>query len=118
MPVQGVKGLTIDLKAHKEKSALKLTGALMKGGLFLQRKSQNLVPIDTNVLRASAETQIVKADGLDIEVTMGYGTDYGIYVHENLEMRHKPGKSAKFVEIPLRLRREELKAVIRKQFYK
>jgi hypothetical protein len=32
---------------------------------------------------------------------LGYGTDYGIYVHENLMARHKAPTRAKFLEIPI-----------------
>lgn len=39
---------------------------------------------------------------IDEDVVVGYTASYAIYVHENLEARHKPGKQAKFLEEPAR----------------
>lgn len=46
-------------------------------------------------------------------VIVGYeGVNYGIYVHENLEAAHSPGKQAKFLEQPARQYRIELATII------
>lgn len=42
------------------KAGLTLEQALLRGGLYLQGKSQELVPVDTGNLRSSAFTEIVK----------------------------------------------------------
>lgn len=39
-----------------------------------------------------------KSQGVDVIV--GYTQNYAIYVHENLEARHAPGKQAKYLEGP------------------
>jgi len=36
------------------------------------------------------------------DVLVGYTANYAIFVHENLEAAHKPGKIAKFLETPFR----------------
>lgn len=40
----------------------------------------------------------------------GYTAPYALYVHENMEAHHQPGKQAKFLEAPSRNRKDELKA--------
>lgn len=44
---------------------------------------------------------------------VGYSANYALHVHEDLEARHAPGKSAKFLEKPARELREELARIIR-----
>lgn len=41
-------------------------------------------------------------------VIVGYAASYAIYVHENLEAAHKPGKQAKFLEQPAREKEREI----------
>jgi len=36
------------------------------------------------------------------DVVVGYTQDYAVYVHERTELKHKPGKQAKFLESPAR----------------
>lgn len=38
-----------------------------------------------------------------VSVLVGYTAAYAIWVHENLNARHKPGKIAKFLEEPARV---------------
>lgn len=40
--------------------------------------------------------------GKEPSVIVGYTANYGLYVHENLEARHAPGKQAKYLESPAR----------------
>jgi hypothetical protein len=110
MSVQGVKEIKDALAKHRHKSAKGLRVGLLRAGLFLQRESQKIVPVDTNALRASANTRAEGA-GFDVAVVVSYGTDYALYVHENLEARHKPGKSAKFLEKPIREKRKRIQQI-------
>lgn len=82
------------------------------GGLFIQRISQEVVPIDQDILRLTARTRNIGGSGFDVDVVISYGTNYAVYVHENLEARHKPGKQAKYLEAPIRKRRKEIFSVI------
>jgi len=84
---------------------------LNMGGLFLQRESQKLVPIDTDTLRLSAQTRPDPINGRPSTV-VEYGTDYGIYVHKNLEARHAPGTQAKFLEQPFREKMDRIVEII------
>lgn len=63
-----------------------------------------------HTLRARAAAS---AKGDDVSVVVGYEAQYAIYVHENLEARHKPGKQAKYLEQPARELQDVFKDMIR-----
>ena len=70
-------------------------------------ESKELVPVDTSALKQSGNLRPISVQGNAVEVVIGYGgvaAPYAVEVHENLEARHKPGKSAKFLEIPVKRR--------------
>jgi len=70
-------------------------------------ESKELVPVDTSALKQSGNLKPLRVEGKAVEVVIGYGgvaAPYAVEVHENLEARHKPGKSAKFLEIPVKRR--------------
>lgn len=102
--------------------------SLIAGGLTIQRISQQLTPVDTGNLKASAftiwatkpggktptfrgpdaaevranhaavvQSEQGKLNTLVPEVEVGHSAAYAIYVHEDLEARHKVGQ-AKFLE--------------------
>ena len=74
---------------------------LVRGGLFIQRESQKIVPVEFGVLKNSARTRRESRRYRTV-VSVSYNTDYAVFVHEDLEARHRPGKTAKFLEIPIR----------------
>jgi len=111
MSVQGTKSITRALEARRKATIKGLRKGLYQAGLFLQRESQKIVPIDTTDLKESADTRM-EGTGRDVAVIVSYGTDYAVYVHEDLEARHKPGKQAKFLEQPFREKRERMREIV------
>lgn len=111
--ILGVPKLKVAVQQHKKELAFKTSRALRIVGLFLQRHSQLLVPIDTGALRNSAFTRH-EGTGFDTAVRVGYTVEYGVYVHENL-MAHHPIGQAKFLEQPLNQRRNEMRALFKKE---
>jgi hypothetical protein len=107
--IEGLKGFKAHAKKTHKESQKALGQALVMGALLLQRESQKIVPVDTTTLKKSANdgTRLEEIGGQP-SVTVGYGTDYAIYVHENMEARHAPGKTAKFLTRPM----EEKKGAI------
>jgi hypothetical protein len=83
---------------------------MLQAGLFLQRESMEVVPVLTGNLRGSAFTR-QEEDGM--VVIVGYTANYAIYVHENLEAHHKPGKTAKYLEGPMRAFAPQMFEIIR-----
>ena len=60
---------------------------LKLAGLFLQRESQEIVPVQFGTLKASAFTR-ASGSGYKTDVIVGYTAAYAVYVHENLEALH------------------------------
>lgn len=109
--VEGLKSLQQKLRAKRDAHMKAVRRGLLKAGLFLQRKSQQVVPIDTGALRNSAFT---RAGGTETnpEVRVGYTQAYAIYVHERQDLRHAKGKSAKYLEGPARQYRQEIVDIV------
>ena len=64
---------------------------LKKGGLHLQRKSQEITPVDWGPLKASSFLRNVGGSGFDTDIVVGYGGEgvgYAVYVHEDLNKAH------------------------------
>jgi len=63
---------------------------LKKAGLFLLRKSQEIVPVWRGPLRASGRTRNVGGKGYlaDVVVGFGAGANYAVVVHEDLTKAH------------------------------
>ena len=74
-------------EAHRRHRRLLRAGCL-KAGLHLQRKSQDIVPVQLGNLKASAFTRDIAPEGQDTDVVVGYTAAYAIYVHENMEATH------------------------------
>ena len=111
--VTGVEEVLKNLSGSRALLERRWPYALAKGGLLLQRMSQEIVPIDTGNLKAGAFTRS-EGKGFGTDVSVGYVAHYAVYVHENLEARHKPGKEAKFLEKPMRENRDQILEVIQK----
>lgn len=103
------------LKASKSSVATGAQRGLKKAGLFLQRESQLIVPVDKNNLKPGAFTRNIGGSGFDTDVIVGYVADYAVYVHEDLQAKHKPGKQAKFLEEPARTKRGEIIKIIKEE---
>jgi len=84
---------------------------LKRAGLFLQRKSQEVVPIEFGVLKNSAGTKAI-GSGWKTDVIVYYTASYAVYVHERTELRHAPGKIAKFLERPMRENKDKILRII------
>lgn len=66
--------------------------------------SKEIVPVDTGVLRNSGVVLEPVIDDSGVYVEFGYGgaaKAYAARQHEDLTLKHKEGKSAKFLEIPM-----------------
>ena len=70
--------------------------ALMQEGENVMAESKKRTPVDTGNLRASGHVKLPVTKAGRTSVTLGYGTDYAIHVHER-PARHPSGRS-KFLE--------------------
>lgn len=87
-----------DLPAKAAEGAEK---ALIELGLAVFRASLGLAPIDTGIMRGSANFKVT-GKGFRTVFWIIYPTHYAIWVHEDLTKYHAPPTQAKFVEVPLK----------------
>ncbi len=111
--VTGVKNVIANIKRVNVKFGIGVERGLKKAGLLIQRESQKIVPVDVGNLRGGAFTRNIGGRAFDTDVIVGYTADYAVYVHEDLQAKHKKGKKAKYLEIPARIthRMEALKII-------
>ncbi|MBP5931826.1 hypothetical protein F3K39_28235 [Streptomyces sp. LBUM 1479] len=64
-------------------------------------ESQKIVPLEEGTLRRSGKVVINGLDG-----AISYDTVYARRQHEELTWRHLPGRSAKYLEIPMNRERD------------
>ncbi|HUR06996.1 MAG TPA: hypothetical protein VM347_30935 [Nonomuraea sp.] len=74
--------------------------------------SNQRIPNDDGILERSG-TPVV--DEASLRGVISYDTPYAIAQHENLDYRHEPGRTAKFLELALREEAEVVKALIAKE---
>lgn len=99
--IDGTQDVLRGLVVAHEAARKALAGALFIEANNVMNESKEIVPVDTGYLRASGYVDLPREGPGGINVEMGYTAPYAIYVHENLNARHAPGKQAKFLEQPL-----------------
>ncbi|MFI6443825.1 hypothetical protein [Kitasatospora sp. NPDC050543] len=66
-------------------------------------ESKRVVPLDEGTLERSGKAQV---DRSALRGTVSYDTPYATRQHEELDYRHVPGRTAKFLERPFNENRE------------
>ena len=69
--------------------------ALKDAAEHILNESNKEVPIDEGTLKNSGNTRI---DTSSLEASINYDTPYAVRQHEDLTLKHKNGKKAKFLE--------------------
>jgi hypothetical protein len=65
---------------------------------FLLAQAERIVPLETGQL---ASTGSVTVEGL--RGAVAFSGPYSVFQHERLDLRHAPGRMAKYLEIPAQL---------------
>lgn len=79
-------------------------------------ESQLEVPVDTGLLRSTGKAWPVEKDGDGMEARITYGTHYGPYVHERVDIHHKPPTKAKFLEDPMKRQEKPFVEAVKRIF--
>lgn len=103
--IEGLDEAIASLNLEIGKINGRTTGGLLAGGLIIQRRSQELVPVRYGFLKSSAYTRKTPEDPNVVEV--GYAASYALYVHENLEAHHTVGQ-AKYLEVAVEEKKDEV----------
>lgn len=113
--LSGMEALDALPQAGLEAVVPALSQTLYREAEAVMAESKRIVPVETGALRASGQVQPPEVEGTRVSVRMGYGNaavPYAVYVHERLDLKHKPPTQAKFLEIPARAKAIELGLVL------
>jgi len=132
-PIKGIEKVVTNMKNTTGITTVQFASNMFQAGKFLQKTSEELVPIDTGDLRKSAYTRLFK-DGWFTNVVVGYAIEYAAYVHEDLDKAHgdrfniknaaeiaagrsgykmkRPDEQAKFLERPAREHTATILAIV------
>jgi len=91
--------------AHK----VAATQGLTLGAQHLLGASRAIVPIEEATLERSGE---VTVDRSNLTAAVSYNTPYAVRQHEDLSLRHDPGRQAKYLEGPLRRETRTITTII------
>lgn len=110
--VSGFKALEQTLKGIRQQAeANALVGPeLLMAGEFVMTEAKKDTPVEFGTLRNSGRVDL-KIDGRRATVTLGFYTDYAIYVHENLRARHPIGR-AKFLERAVNRNKRNIEKIV------
>ena len=143
--LKGVDTVIRNLKKAGDTLGRGTARGLKSGGVFLERESRKIVPVQLGNLKASSFTRNIGGTGFRTDIIVGYTAEYAVYVHEDLEKAHgeafnikhareiaaaagtprgtakggffKRGKDqqAKFLEKPAREKRREILGIIHRE---
>lgn len=82
-------------------------------------ESKKIVPVDTGVLKNSGAVSPPQIEPGAVEVEITYGgaaAPYALYVHEDPDARHEPGKTYKYLEIPVMAHKDKFARNVKIRF--
>lgn len=91
--LEGDKELEKNVRELAVKYPVVAGNGLYIEGSRIMGNSQKEVPVDRGRLRATGFVTLPEKLAKGMEVTLGYGTNYAIFVHEDLEASHTVGKA-------------------------
>jgi hypothetical protein len=95
--------------------AMRATGAFLyqEGEHIVADAKENFVPVDLGALRDSGYVSLPATSGGRVSVEIGFGgasAEYAVIVHEDLDAQHPNGGQAKYLEVPMLQRTQDLAA--------
>lgn len=81
----------------------------------LKGESLKVVPLRDGILAASAATDV---DPITLSGSVSYDTPYAARQHEELDWRHAPGRTAKYLERPLHEQSDTMHRLIAEEIAK
>lgn len=112
--IEGVHATIGALRSLPKRHAPGIANGLAWAGEYLLEKAQEIVPVDTGELHNSGAVEVT-GSGFDAVVDVSFTAEHAVVVHEDMEAHHAPGKSAKYLERPLREHRSEMNKIIEEE---
>lgn len=76
----------------------KILKGLQDAGEYILGEAVDIVPLDTSDLSNSGRAMV---DEANFRCVISFNTPYAVEQHENMTYAHAPGRTAKYLEIPL-----------------
>lgn len=96
----GVREMQRKIAAFQKRFPDKARQALREEAEIEMTEAKRRTPVDTGLLRSTGQVDEPTRSGKTLRVDLKFGTEYAVYVHENLEALHPVGQ-AKFLESTL-----------------
>ena len=126
--VVGVSGLQRRFRGASKRIQQAIKATLFQEAERMMTISKQQVPVDTGNLRASGHVTLPFESGGQVFVELGYGgpagagahggqsnaqsVGYALTVHEDLQMQHRQGTKAKYLEDPVKENIPHLKQAV------
>lgn len=101
----------------KSKHGLAFERGNKKVAYFLLEESRKIVPIDEGDLHDSSRV-VGKGRGFKNEQSVEYRMPYALRQHEDLTYKHAPGKSAQYLEKPMRRFKTRMAQIMKDEMQK
>lgn len=88
---------------------------LLLGAEYVLGEAVELVPLDEATL---ARSGVASVDEAELTAVVSFDTPYAVEQHENLQLRHAPGRQAKYLEQPLNASGDVVLALVAKEIRK
>jgi len=110
--VTGTEEVVANFKRFGKMSESAMGNALESEAHVILNLSKQIVPTKTGTLKSTGRVDPPKRSHGTVVVDMKYGggpaADYAVKQHEDMDLRHKPGEQAKFLEAPAKARAENI----------
>ena len=96
-----------------------LAGAMFAEANTVLNESKKIVPVDTGTLKSSGKVSPPKVVEGAVEVEISYGgaaSQYAGIVHEDPTAKHAPGKTFKYLEIPVMAHQDKFVRAVMERF--
>jgi hypothetical protein len=111
MRFKNIKVIKQQMREHKRATNAAITRGIAKVGMFVQRESQKLSPVDTGNMRAAANVRLqIKTTTKGASAKIVFVAAYAIFVHENLTAHHEVGEN-KFLTKAVMRNLERIKVI-------
>jgi len=116
--VTGVSDVMKNLNKIKHLAPTVIGQALFSEAELIMTASKRIVPWDKGDLARSGHVEKPKHSGKTVSVEMGYNTEYAMFQHEGLELKHKGRGQSKYLEKPLMAVKNTIATKVANRIYK
>lgn len=112
--ITGVQLTISQVKKRADETAYGVARGVVLAAHHLLSKAREVVPVDKWVLHNTSRVR-VEGRALKKVAVVEFNQPYAARQHEDLTYKHKPGRTAKYLERPARQERATMREIIRRE---